>query len=59
VFAFFFLRLYKTTLAEEKFYQNELTSRTARQTALEAALLSKNLSKNCVRNPGRNMHRLC
>jgi hypothetical protein len=41
VFAFFFLRLYKATLAEEKFYQNELTSRTARQTALEAAFRFK------------------
>ncbi len=41
VFAFFFLRLYKSTLAEEKFYQNELTARTARQVALEAALKSQ------------------
>lgn len=40
VFSFFFLRLYKATLAEEKYYQNEITSRTARQTALEAALNS-------------------
>jgi hypothetical protein len=38
VFSFFFLRLYKATLAEEKYYQNEITARTARQTALEAAL---------------------
>lgn len=37
VFSFFFLRLYKATLAEEKYYQNEITARTARQTALEAA----------------------
>ena len=43
VFAFFFLRLYKATIAEEKFYQNELTSRTARQTALEAALRFKEI----------------
>jgi hypothetical protein len=38
VFSFFFLRLYKTTLAEEKYYQNEITSRSARQAALESAL---------------------
>jgi hypothetical protein len=37
VFSFFFLRLYKSTLAEEKYYQNEITARTARQSALEAA----------------------
>ena len=38
VFSFFFLRLYKETLAEEKYYQNELTARSSRNIALEAAL---------------------
>jgi hypothetical protein len=38
VFSFFFLRLYKSTLDEEKYYQNEITARTAREIALEAAL---------------------
>jgi hypothetical protein len=37
VFSFFFLRLYKSTLEEEKYYQNEITARSARHTAIEAA----------------------
>jgi hypothetical protein len=41
VFSFFFLRLYKTALAEIKFYQNELTGLAAWQIALDMAYLSK------------------
>lgn len=41
VFAFFFLRLYKGTLSEIKFYQNELTSLAAWQIALDTAFLSQ------------------
>jgi len=38
VFSFFFLRLYKTTLEEEKYYQGEITTRSSFQIAFEAAV---------------------
>jgi hypothetical protein len=41
VFSFFFLRLYKSTLAETKYYQNELTTLAALEIAMEAAVLSQ------------------
>ena len=37
VFSFFFLRLYRASLAEIKYYQNELTTFDAQNIALEAA----------------------
>jgi hypothetical protein len=37
VFAFFFLRLYRNTLAEIKYYQNELTNLAVQRVAFEAA----------------------
>jgi hypothetical protein len=37
VFSFFFLRLYRTSLQEIKFYQNELTSLAGQQIALETS----------------------
>jgi hypothetical protein len=37
-FSFFFLRLYKSGLADIKYYQNELTGIEARQVALQAAI---------------------
>jgi hypothetical protein len=40
VFAFFFLRLYKTTLADSKFYQVELLSLATTDIALQAAMKS-------------------
>jgi hypothetical protein len=40
VFSFFFLRLYKATLAESKFYQVELLSLATADIALQAALKS-------------------
>ena len=40
VFAFFFLKLYKNTLQEIKYFQNELTSIELKKTAFEAALIS-------------------
>lgn len=39
VFAFFFLRLYKSSLAEIKYFQNELTNIEAKLVALDAALV--------------------
>jgi hypothetical protein len=42
VFAYFFLRLYKASLQEIKYYQNELTSIGAKQQALTCAIDSKN-----------------
>jgi len=39
VFAFFFLRLYKNTIQESRYYQNELTSLAALQIALESAFI--------------------
>ncbi|HEX8198577.1 MAG TPA: hypothetical protein VF571_20450 [Pyrinomonadaceae bacterium] len=41
VFAFFFLRLYKTGLSEIKYFQNELTNIQLQKIAIEAALLPK------------------
>lgn len=38
VFSFFFLRLYKATLDEEKYYQREITSRSSLQIGFEAAV---------------------
>lgn len=38
VFSFFFLRLYRSSLADIKYYQNELTTIDAKFVALEAAL---------------------
>jgi hypothetical protein len=38
VFAFFFLKLYKSTLDEERYHQDELTAKVARHTALHTAL---------------------
>jgi hypothetical protein len=38
VFSFFFLRLYKATLAESKFYQIELLELTSLDVALQAAI---------------------
>jgi hypothetical protein len=37
VFSFFFLRLYRSSLSEIKYYQNELTTLDAQRIALEAA----------------------
>ncbi len=37
VFSFFFLRLYKSSLAEVQYYQNELTTLASQQIAIEAA----------------------
>ncbi|MBI5526758.1 MAG: hypothetical protein HY897_10535 [Deltaproteobacteria bacterium] len=37
VFSFFFLRLYRTSLEEIRFYQNELTSLAGHQIALETS----------------------
>lgn len=42
VFAFFFLRLYKVSLDDIKFYQNELTNIESRLIALRAALVDEN-----------------
>jgi hypothetical protein len=42
VFAFFFLRLYKVSLDDIKFYQNELTNVECRIIALRAALVDEN-----------------
>jgi hypothetical protein len=44
VFSFFFLRLYKSSLMEIKYYQNELTTLAAQQVALEASRLSQDTS---------------
>jgi len=41
IFAFFFLKLYKSSLEEIKYYQNEITSLRQRQIALFAASESK------------------
>ena len=41
VFAFFFLRLYKVSLDDTKFYQNELTNVESRAIALRAALIDE------------------
>jgi hypothetical protein len=41
VFAFFFLRLYKTGLQEIKYFQNELTNIELQAIAIEASLLQK------------------
>ena len=41
VFGFFFLRLYKTSLEEIKYYQNELTNLALNWAAFEAALSGK------------------
>ncbi len=38
IFSFFFLRLYKSGLADIKYYQNELTNIEARHVALEAVM---------------------
>lgn len=37
LFAFFFLKLYKSNLADSKYFQNELTNMLAKSTALELA----------------------
>jgi hypothetical protein len=42
VFAFFFLRLYKATLSDTKFYQEELTYLASIDIALQAALKTEN-----------------
>lgn len=42
LFAFFFLRLYKTNISETKYFQNELTNIDAKALALRIAYLSKN-----------------
>lgn len=42
VFSFFFLRLYRATLDEEKYYQNEMTARSARYIALETSFRLNN-----------------
>jgi hypothetical protein len=39
IFAFFFLRLYRSSLDEVKYFQNELTNVEMRLVALEAALV--------------------
>ena len=44
IFAFFFLRLYKTTLSEIKYFQNELTNVELKYAALEAASGSESLT---------------
>jgi hypothetical protein len=41
VFSFFFLKLYRSSLADIRFYQNELTNLSLHGVALETALLSK------------------
>lgn len=42
VFSFFFLKLYRNSLEDIKYFQNELTNIELKQLALESALLSKN-----------------
>lgn len=42
VFAYFFLRLYKSGLAEIKYFQNELTNVESKLIAVEFSLLAKN-----------------
>jgi hypothetical protein len=44
LFAFFFLSLYKNSLSEIKYFQNELTNIESRQLALRAAMDSKETS---------------
>jgi len=41
IFAYFFLRLYKTSLPDLKYYQNEITNVEMRLAALKAAILLK------------------
>jgi hypothetical protein len=41
VFAFFFLRLYRTTLQEIKYFQNELTNIELQRVAIEASLIQR------------------
>ena len=41
VFAYFFLKLYKTTLVEIKYFQNELTNLESRWTAFKLALVTQ------------------
>lgn len=41
VFAFFFLRLYKSGLQEIKYFQNELTNIVLQQIAIEAAMIQR------------------
>lgn len=43
VFAFFFLRLYKTTLNESKYFQNELTNIDMKALAIRLAGVNKNV----------------
>lgn len=59
VFSFFFLKLYKSSLNEIKFFQNELTTIEMKIIGLETALYSNDISKldqaitlfvNCERN---------
>jgi hypothetical protein len=40
IFAFFFLRLYRTSLSEIKYFQNEITNLEAKALALELAILT-------------------
>ena len=42
IFSFFFLRLYKNSLDDVKYFQNEITNVEVRMISLEAALLSDN-----------------
>ena len=50
VFSYFFLRLYKTSLAEIKYFQNEATNIEHNFVALEAAISinDKALIENCI-----------
>lgn len=67
VFAFFFLRLYRSNLAETKHYLNELTRIDTIQIALGAAgmmeesntrsAVIENLSRNACRSPGHEEFR--
>ncbi|HEX7241426.1 MAG TPA: hypothetical protein VF263_14210, partial [Longimicrobiaceae bacterium] len=67
VFAFFFLRMYRSNLQDIKYFQNELTSIEAKFIALEAALangesdttgdvirLLGQMERNVVLNPGQS-----
>ena len=42
VFAYFFLKLYRTSLAEIKYFQNEITNIEAKHLALTTAIQSSN-----------------
>jgi ABC-type multidrug transport system fused ATPase/permease subunit len=45
LFAFFFLRLYKASLSEVKYFENEITNIEMKRVALQAVLVAKNNDK--------------